>query len=260
MPEFDLALLHAGEQSGRLDQCFRMLSGYYSARASLAREFLMGLAYPAFLFHFAIFLLPFIDFFKTGDFAMYLLRTFGVLLPVYGVTAALIIANQSRMTESWRAFVEEVLHIVPLLGTARRELALSRFASALEALLTAGVMIVEAWQLAGAASGSPALKKLSAAWRRPLSEGNTPADLIMASTYFPPMFSSQYATAEISGQLDTTLKRLAKYYLEEGSRKLKMVAVWTPRMLYLCVAGMIAYQVIKLYLGYFALVREAGGF
>ncbi|MDC0300252.1 type II secretion system F family protein, partial [Verrucomicrobia bacterium] len=30
VPDFDLALLHAGENSGRLDVCFRLLSKYYS--------------------------------------------------------------------------------------------------------------------------------------------------------------------------------------------------------------------------------------
>src|SRR5436853_6048799 len=29
IPEFDVALLHAGEQSGRLDGCFKLLAGYY---------------------------------------------------------------------------------------------------------------------------------------------------------------------------------------------------------------------------------------
>src|SRR5215207_3812734 len=32
LPAFDLALLHAGEQSGRLDMCFRLLADYYKER------------------------------------------------------------------------------------------------------------------------------------------------------------------------------------------------------------------------------------
>jgi len=260
LPEFDLALLHAGEQSGRLDQCFRLLADYYSGRASLARHLLMDLAYPAFLFHFAIFILPFSAFFVSGNLPRYLLQTFGVLVPLYVVVFLLILAAQSRHGETWRSIVEEVLHRVPVLGKARRELALSRFAAALEALISAGVTMIEAWQLAAAASGSPALKQLAANWQPHLRQGNTPGELMSATSFFPNMFSGQYNTAEISGQLDDTLKRLARYYLEEGTRKLRAVAQWSPRIVYLLVALMIAYKVISFYLGYFKMVGEAGGF
>src|SRR5262249_5230330 len=67
LPAFDIALLHAGEQSGRLDACFRLLSDYYSDRARMARQIIADLLYPAFLFHFAIFILPFAQFFQSGN-------------------------------------------------------------------------------------------------------------------------------------------------------------------------------------------------
>src|SRR5438445_6469132 len=46
LPAFDLALLHSGEQSGRLEACFRVLSDYYRDRARLARQVIGDLAYP----------------------------------------------------------------------------------------------------------------------------------------------------------------------------------------------------------------------
>jgi type II secretory pathway component PulF len=245
LPQFDLALLHAGEQSGRLDQCYRLLSDYYTGRAALARQLLMDLAYPAFLFHFAIFILPFAQFFISGNLSRYLLQTFGILIPLYIVVFLMILAAQSRHGETWRSLVEEVLHRVPVLGIARRELAFSRFATALEALISAGVTIIEAWQLAAAASGSPALRQLVSNWRAPMQEGNTPGELIAATRFFPTLFSGQYQTAEISGQLDDALRRLARYYLEEGTRKLRAVAQWTPKIIYLMVVLGIAYFIVQ---------------
>src|ERR1041385_7332561 len=38
LPAFDIALIQAGENSGRLDVCFRYLSEYYQQRAVLARQ------------------------------------------------------------------------------------------------------------------------------------------------------------------------------------------------------------------------------
>src|SRR5260221_8795968 len=56
LPEFDVALLQAGEQSGRLDSSFRLLGDYYTDKARLTLQDLGDLAYPGFLLHFATFI------------------------------------------------------------------------------------------------------------------------------------------------------------------------------------------------------------
>src|SRR5437867_626579 len=90
LPAFDVALLQAGEHSGRLDACFRLLADYYHDRARLARQVIADLAYPVALFHFAIFIFPFAQFFTWGNWVAYLEQTFGILLPIYAMLAAII--------------------------------------------------------------------------------------------------------------------------------------------------------------------------
>ena len=260
LPEFDLALLYAGEQSGRLDACFRLLADYYTERARLARQLLADLAYPVALFHFAIFIFPFARFFTTGNWAEYLLRTVGVLIPLYGVMALIVYATQSRHGETWRAGIEAILSAVPILGKARHYLALARLAGALEALISSGVTIIEAWELAATASGSPALRRIVRGWRPLLRGGQTPAEVVTASGRFPDVFASQYTSGEISGQLDESLRRLRRYYQDEGSRKLQALSQWTPRIVYLFVALMIGYYVIQFWSNYFKQIGNAGGF
>jgi type IV pilus assembly protein PilC len=256
LPDFDIALLEAGERSGRLDACFRLLSDYYGDRARMAREMIGDLAYPAFLLHFAVFILPFAQLFTTGDWITYLTKTFGILIPIYVAVALLIYAAQSRHGEVWRSFVESILRPVPILGRARRELALARLAMALEALISAGVSIIEAWDLAATVSGSPALRRTVHAWRPEVLAGQTPAEAVNASGRFPELFANQYATGEVSGKLDEVLRRLHNYYQEEGTRKLRAVAQWTPRIAYLIVALAIAWQVIKFWSAYFKEIRN----
>jgi len=260
LPAFDIAFLEAGEHSGRLDACFRLLADYYTDRARLARQMIGDLAYPVFLLHFAVFILPFAQFFSSGNWAAYLCQTLGMLIPVYGVVALIIFATQSRHGETWRAAIESILHPIPVLGQGRRYLALGRLAAALEALLSAGVTIIEAWELAATASGSPALRRTVLGWRPMVNAGQTPAEAVSTSGCFPELFTSQYATGEISGRLDDTLRRLHAYYQEEGSRKLHAVARWTPRALYFCVVFIIAFRIISFYTNYFNQVRDAGGF
>ena len=260
LPAFDVALLQAGEQSGRLEACFRLLADYYTDRARLTRQVIGDLAYPAFLFHFAIFILPFAQFFTSGNWLAYLFQTIGVLIPIYAVVAMMIYAAQSRHGEKWRGWVESVLHPIPVLGKARRSLALSRLAAALEALLSAGVTVIQAWELAATASGSPALRRVVLAWRPLVDDGQTPSEALNASRKFPELFANQYATGEVSGKLDDTLRRLHTYYQEEGSRKLHALAQWTPRAVYLMVALMIAYRVVRFWIGHFKDIQDAGGF
>lgn len=260
LPAFDRALLRAGEESGRLDQCFKLLADYYNERARLARQVIADLLYPVFLFHFAIFIIPFAKFFSSGDLASYLSNTLGVLIPIYLVIFGMIYATQSRHGETWRSMIEGFLHPIPILGTARHYLALGRLAFSLEALLSAGVSIIDAWELAATASGSPALKRTVLAWRPQITGGVTPAEAVSRSSKFPQIFASQYTSGEISGKLDETLGRLARYYQEEGSRKLHAVAQWTPRAVYLFIVFMIAWHVIQFWTGYFKDVGKAAGF
>jgi len=257
LPDFDTTLIAAGEQSGRVDQCFRLLSDHYNDRARLAKQMIADLAYPVFLFHFFVFITSFPQFFKSGDATTYLIRTFGVLVPIYLFVALLLFAMQSQHGEKWRALIERLLHPIPVLGTARRNLALARLAAALEALISAGVTIIEAWETAAAASGSPALRKLVLSWRPQLNSGQTPAEVLNASGKFPDLFASQYNAGEMSGRLDETLRRLHTYYQDEGSRKIRAVAKWVPMFIYLVIVLIIAYSILKFYSGYYQQVNDA---
>ena len=155
-----------------------------------------------------------------------------------------------------RAGIEQLLRGVPVLGQARRELALARLSAALEALVNAGVLIIESWDLAAAASGSPALRRAVRDWKPRLFAGATPADVLRHSPEFPELFANLYRTGELSGQLDDTLRRLHALYQDSASRKLKAVAQWTPRLLYFAIMLVIAYKIVAFYTGYFGQLNE----
>jgi len=255
LPDFDLALLEAGEQCGRLDASFRSLAGYYNERADIIKHVISQLIYPVGLIHFAVIVFFVVLPFAASQFNASLLMLFAraalILLPLYGAAALLIFAMQGKRGENWRAGTESILRAVPILGTARHYLALARLAAALEALNSAGVNVIEAWNLAATASGSPALRRAIAAWKPQLAAGQTPADILRRCPQFPDMFVNLYATGQISGKLDDSLARLHHYYAGEGTHKLHAFAQWTPRIAYFLVALMIAYKVVQFYTGYF---------
>lgn len=259
-PAFDLAMIHAGESSGRLDVIFRLLANYYAERAAMVRQMIADLAYPVFLFHFAIMTFGFIAWVQHGTTLQVIAMTLGILLPIYAIVILIVYMSQSRRGETWRAVFETVLHPIPMLGTARHSIALARLAAALEALINAGVRIIEAWTIAASASGSPAIIRTVASWKHDLATGRTPAEMVSGSRQFPEVFSNLYHSGEVSGQLDESLRRLHDYYLNDGNSKMRFVSQWVPRMIYLGVALLIAFKVVSFYTGYFNEVRKAGGF
>ena len=260
LPEFDASLIEAGEKSGRLPECFKLLADHYTERASLLRQSISSLTYPAFLFHFAILIGPINEFFlPDGSVLSYLAKTLGIILPLYVVIGLLIYAAQGRHGERWRALIEQLLHRIPFCGSARRNLSIARLSSALEALLAAGVSIINAWELSSSASGSPALKRAVHRWRPAIEDGLTPADMLDRTPEFPELFANMYRTGEISGTLEDTLKRMRVFYQEEGSRQLRALADWTPKIIYFAIVIMIAWRVVGFYLGYFEQINKAMG-
>lgn len=256
LPDLDLTLIEAGERSGRIDQCFRTLANYYTERGTIARQIIAQLLYPAFLIHFATLIFGVVLPWAGSQFnasipMLFVSAAIHWLLPVYLTVALLIIGNQSKRGEGWRSFLERVLHPVPVLGTARRSFALSRLSMSLEALISSGVSITEAWRFAAVASNSPALKRIVATWKAPLESGATPAELVNAARYFPATFANLYQTGETTGKLDETLQRLHVFFQEDSSHKTKMLVKAGCMAVYLTAVLIIAMRIIGFYQGYF---------
>ncbi|HWN94184.1 MAG TPA: type II secretion system F family protein [Methylomirabilota bacterium] len=260
LSSFDVALLQAGEQSGRLPDCFRVLANYYAQRAQLARQVIGFVIYPLVVFHVAVLIFPidrFTDLILKGAVVPYVFQKLCLLLPIYALVWFVAYSLQSTHAEKWRAMVERWLGMVPILGQARRSLSIARLSVALEALLNAGVTVIEAWDLAAAASGSPALRRAVAQYKPELVNGRTPSEMVSSSGVFPATFASLYHSGEISGTLDDALKRSHVMFEEEGSRKMKQFIFGLAGALVGCVMLMAAWNIIRFYMGYFQQINDA---
>jgi type II secretory pathway component PulF len=260
MPDFDKALLSAGEHSGRLDFSFKQLGTYYSARAAILRDTIFGLLRTVATLHMLILIFPLHyltamvvgimnnDYHACLPFILEKIAVFGTL---YGVVFFLIYACQGQRSEGWRALVENIGQIIPLYRTAQKYLVISRLSAALGALISSGVSVIQGWSLAAAASGSVHLKREVAKWGSDLENGSTPAELVNRTPYFPEMFRNLYHTGEISGKLDDSMNRLQVYFLDEGFRTLRLFTRVMNGVIYGIVAIIVAYNVVSFYVGYF---------
>lgn len=262
LSDFDMAILSVGEQSGRLDASFRLLSHFCAARAQIIRDTLSGLLTTLATLHVFLLIFPLtllISFVVDGIFnghtascLPFILEKMLVFGGLYGVVGFFIFAAHGRRGVRWRSLVESIFNGIPILRSALRFLALSRLAAALEALTNAGVNVIEAWELAAAASGSPRLNLEVSGWKPQIEGGLTPAELVNRARYFPELFANLYQTGELSGKLDETLNRLHVYYQEEGFRALRLFTRILNGVIYGGVVGMVAYNIIKFWTNYYA--------
>ncbi len=250
-PALDTTLIEASERSGRLDRCFERLAASYEENARQLTQALAALLYPAAILHIAVLLAPLPAWVLSGNFIAYASQVLLTLLPLYAVVFGLAWIFLGRHGERWRGVAERVFNVVPFLGSARRSLALARLAETLDALLAAGVNIVQAWPLAAKTSGSPAIQRRVASWHAQLAEGGSPGELLERSREFPHLFASHYRTGELSGSLDQSLVHLHTLYLDEGNRRMRTLARVLPFGIYLLVVIGIAIHIIQFYLGYY---------
>jgi len=260
LSEFDVALLSAGEESGRLDTSFRMLSRYYSSRAQMIRDVISGSLTTILTLHVFLVVFPvtFLQLFALGilnnryiDCLPFIIEKIVVFSLLYGGVWAFVFARQDNRSYGWRSAVESFFSIVPLLRTALKNLAAARVAMALDALLNAGVPVIRSWELAAAGCGSPRLKREILSRTPDLEHGTTPGEMVAQIPYLPDMFVQLYQSGEISGKLDESLIRLRTYFEDEGFRKLKAFYDLVKYTVYFSIAAMIGYFVIRFWMNYF---------
>lgn len=260
MPQFDMALLSAGEHAGRLDQSFRLLGAYYATRAEIIRETIAGMARTFITLLLFLFLFPLNAFFNlvlgimNNNYRLcvpFIIERTIAFTSLFAFIFFLIFALQGNRGEFWRSILERIAQTVPVLRTAQKYLVLSRLAAALEALVSSGVAIIQSWPMAAAGCGSPRLRQAIAGWKTELEHGDTPAELVSRTRYFPEMFANLYHTGEISGKLDESLNRLQTYYREEGFRALRTFTKILNGALYLTVAILVGYNVIRFWVHYY---------
>jgi type IV pilus assembly protein PilC len=262
LPEFDVALIEAGEASGRMDQCFKLLGDFYEERGRLASRIISELLYPVFLFHFALLIFPtgmLSELVWKGNTTPYISQKVAILLPTYAAVIFILWSLQSERSLVWRGNLERLFGIIPVIGSTQRSLALARLSAALEALINAGVTIIEAWDLAGRASGSQRLNRAVIEAKPRIQMGELPSEVISSQRVYPDLFTSSYKAGEVSGRLDDALRRLYRHYLEAATTGLHRLAEWLPKLVYIGVLIGVGIQIIMAWQEHFKMINDAIG-
>lgn len=247
--EFHLAMIAAGEQTGRLDVMMNRLSSAleqeYALRNSIKRE----TWYPCTTLLMSFLLPPLVVLVVNHDARGYFQQAILPLLVFGAALAAIYVVG--RLLSQFKTAYDWLIASLPGIGGAIRMIALARFARALASLYAAGVSIPDALRYAAAATGNAFMAKRMISAIPALQGGRGITEALMATNIFPPMVISMLGTGEQTGGMDTSMDKVAEYYEQELAVRLHQLGV-TLGVVAMVIAGIrVAIVVGNFYTGYF---------
>jgi len=237
-PDLALAVVRAGEKSGRLEDSFKRLSNHYESLVKFRTRFLNSIAWPMFELLASIGLIGLlilvmhwvmvdiggidpIDWFgmgsTTGNFLLYC----GVML-LLGLTVFLLIFGSMK---GWYGTLPmRIARRVPLVGKTIEHLALSRFAWAMSASENAGMDVREIGKLSLEATENYYYHMTIPEVLYDLQKGKSFTQTFLATDAFPVEFITWIENGETSGKLAETMHRASLTLQEKAETNLQIIS------------------------------------
>ncbi len=104
---------------------------------------------------------------------------------------------------------------IPIARTIILKVAIARFSRTFASLMGAGVSVLDALEVTGAALGNKVIEAELTAAAEEVENGKPLSEPISRSKHFPPIVSQMLMVGEETGQIDTVLTKIADFYEEE---------------------------------------------
>jgi len=271
-------MIAAGEAGGILDTILQRLAIFIEKIVKLKRALRSALIYPGVILSIAVIVVGII-LWKVVPVFRTLFEGFNVQLPlmtrmviglseflesyiVFLVVGVFLIGfgiQRYYRTDGGRYKIDRALLRVPVLGDILRKIGVARFTRTLATLLSSGVPILECLDITANTAGNAILEDTIRKIRRNIEEGQTIADPMRESKFFPPMVTQMVSVGESTGELDNMLVKVADYYEEEVDVVVaNLLTILEPIML--VVLGVIVGGiVISMYMPLFKLIQVLSG-
>jgi type IV pilus assembly protein PilC len=268
-----IAVVKAGETSGRLEQSFRRLSNHFETWHRFRNDLLLALAWPLFELAFSIVVIGAlillmgwamsgsgqdgIDWFGWGWGTWDYFRAY-VACVCLGLTIVglLWIGNKLEWFGSWPS---RFARYIPIVGGILHNLSLARFSWALSSALGAGMDVGDSLRLGLHASQNRKFLETEPLISEEIV-GNQPIyETLNKTRRFPEEFLTLVSNGEVSGTLPETLDRASEMYQERVKSGLTLLKtatfVATLLIVGLILGAAILFLFNKVYLG---TMRELG--
>jgi general secretion pathway protein F len=253
-------MVRAGESSGTLDAVLMRLTQFMEGQAKLRGKVSSALAYPILMMVIAISMISvlmtsvvpkvtsiFASMHKAlpwytrvligvSDFA----ANFWWLILLVGGGGLFWFARWRRTPEGRVRWDGMVLRM-PLFGPLAMMVAISRFARTLATLLAAGVALLPAMGIVRNVLGNGTLEKVVEEATGSIREGQSIAEPLKSSGYFPPLVTHMIAIGEKSGQLEEMLENVAEAYDTAVDARVQLLTSLLEPIIIVVMGGSVAF-------------------
>jgi type IV pilus assembly protein PilC len=263
-------MVRAGEEAGILDTILQRLSTYIEKSQKIKGQVKGALVYPAVILAVAglviagilVFVIPkFQQFFTAGGGELPALTQYvvnlsenlqanwyiyiGVMIGGYFFIANLVKDEANRET------VDHIMLKVPIIGEVVQKSTLARLTRTLSTLLTSGVGIIEAIEIAARTSGNMVIEKAMLRVKDNVINGKKFGDALKKEPIFPDMVRQMILIGDESGTTDIMLGKIADFYEDEIETAVKSMTSLIEPLMMVFLGGIIAILVLAMYLPVF---------
>lgn len=256
--ELERIMIGAGERGGDLAPAFQHLSEYFGTLASTRTEMLKSMIYPLVVLHMGIFIAVVPTALIRGEGYLRILGEFAVTLCIaYVIALAIWMILRAVFKEAPEsAKVDGFLDRIPVLGKARKNMAMSRFCKVYHSCLLAGISMIETVTLASSAAQSGLIRDAGKSILDAARSGTSLGPAFIAQDAFPKTFARSYTTGEEAGTLDTDVARWANLFQAEAAASTKNLAVVVPKVLYFFILIFVGWKIVSFFNGYYSGILE----
>jgi type IV pilus assembly protein PilC len=272
-PAVYTASLMAGEKSGSLEQVIRRYISHVKVLARARSQVVSALVYPAVLIVMSVVVVGLVVFKLVPEFALFYEQFGNAQLPLstrivvalsnnivgsagliaivlIGLIAATVLTL--RQPAQRRRLHAAILRL-PYFGPLTRRFATAQISRTLATLLSGGIPLVNAIDIAARASGNHAIGEDLHVVARQVREGGSLADSLARGRMFPHVAVEMVEVGESTGALAEMLNSVADFYDEENETSLNRFSNLIQPVLLIAMGIVIAFLLLSLYMPMFQL-------
>jgi len=239
------SIITAAEIAGNLPDVFKELGEVRKEAASFQTKIKLASLYPLGILHSGAFLFP-LQYLIEGSVEAYFVSVGMVLVPLWVLIGVLVVVFKVSPR-----LLKVAQSLIPIVRSYSINRDLTRFCRTFAACVRSGVSVETCWQWALDAANSSRLDKEGLLAIRAIKEGRPASEAFQEKGGFPKELKQQYRIGERTGTLDENIGRAADLYAGIAKKKLFLATLVYPQIMFLIVAGFVAYKVILFYKGYF---------
>ena len=264
--------VRAGEESGDLQAAFQRMADYFERMNKTHESVVSALTYPMFVILVAVVVVAIIMLYAVPTFVG-VFEGMSIDLPwptrvliamrgffqkytlVLAALAALVVfaVRLYGTTAKGGAALAKMQLGIPIIGSVVRMSNASQFAHTMSMLLTAGMPILQAIEVAGKTMSNQCMSREVLGTLPGVEGGRTLGECMAYARELPPMLVQMTSVGESTGSMEETLKVLAAYYDNETDLKTKRAIALLEPSIIIVLAVLVVLILFAVYLPMFSM-------